>query len=299
MKLIKKTVYHYTSIKAFLRMLDVIKNNQFTFYASRIYELNDTSELFYGFKQIWEWLPQIEKRLSVNDNKYKLSRIGEWTDDKKSYPTKIIAEELKNSKINPFVISFSNNKDLLPMWSMYGDKGKGVALGFEIQLDFKEDNSSFLDLTAWDDIFSLKVSYGNYTLKDPALRYVSIMYSRYYDKVKGHNDIEKIRNCQLDLIDEIAFTSAVLLKHPSFNFEKESRIFYNTNHLDRIKFRINSKGNLIPFIEAPIPLSFFKRIVVGPCCDYIQLEKTLYLKFKQIGINDIKIEKSKVPYRDF
>lgn len=301
MKIVRKTVYHYTSLDVFFKILDGIKNNQLIFYASRVYELNDSTELLYGLKKIWKWLPQIEKELSINDDRYKLSKIGTDNELMSGIFPKIILDGLKKSKINPFVISFSNDKDSIPMWNMYGDKGNGVALGFDLQLEFKKDHSEFLDLTNMDGRpFSFSMSYGNYKPKDAALRFVKIEYSNYYNKVGGFANIEDIINKQLDLIDKIAFISALLLKHSSFSYERESRLFYNIiGNLNDIKFRTNSKGNVIPYVEAPIPLSLLKKIIVGPCCNASQVKKTIDLKFQQIGKDNIKIENSKVPYRDF
>ena len=110
--------------------------------------------------------------------------------------------------------------------------------------------------------------------------------------------MKEILNMQLDFIEEIGIALATLIKHPSYSYERESRYYRKELNENNIKFRINAKGNIIPYIEVGIPISFLKRIVVGPCRDMSSVEDVIRLRLKQIGLNSIEIEKSKIPYRD-
>jgi hypothetical protein len=43
----------------------------------------------------------------------------------------------------------------------------------------------------------------------------------------------------------------------------------------------------------------FKKIVIGPCRDINNIEDIISIRLKQKGLEGIKIEKSKIPYRNF
>ena len=304
MKVEMQDVYHYTSLETFFKLTDGIKDNHFIFYATRILELNDKSELIYGFRKFWKLLPDIEKELKIDNDEYKLSKLSENESTQKDGLPQLIYNGLANSRHIPFVISFSNDKDNLPMWNMYANNGYGVALGFKMQFCFSNrisPNNSLIDLTAYDPLkpITLKMSYGNISKSSNIYRFAKILYSNYYSKVQGINDIKEILKKQLDLIEELGIAASVLLKHPSFSFEKESRYYCKVLDTDSINFRINARGNFIPFVEVPIPISMFKKIVIGPCRDINNIEDIISIRLKQKGLEGIKIEKSKIPYRNF
>ena len=297
-------VYHYTSLEVLLKMLDSIRDNNIIFYATRIFELNDKSELIYGFRKFWKLLPDIEKELKIDNDEYKLSKLSENESNQKDGLPQLIYNGLANSRHIPFVISFSNDKDNLPMWNMYANNGYGVALGFKMQLCFSgriSPNNSLIDITAFDPLkpISLKMSYGNISKRSNIYRYAKILYSNYYSEIQGINDIKEILKKQLYLIEELGIAASALLKHPSFSFEKESRYYCKVLDTDSINFRINTRGNVIPFIEVPIPTSMFKKIVIGPCRDIDNIKNIIDIRLKQKGLEGIEIEKSKIPYRNF
>lgn len=304
MKIEMQTVYHYTSLETLFKLLDGIKDENFVFYATRISEMNDTSELFLGFSSLWNYLPIIEKDLHIVEDNYKLSQLVEKDGASRglAFLKKIVNNILK-SRNTPFVISFSNSKDSLPMWNTYASNGNGVSLGFKIQLSFNEvktTQNSIIDLTKYNPNypFSLKVSYDNISNNVVIRRCTRLFYSQYYEKVRTCTDMKEIINLQSDFIEKIGIALATLIKHPSYSYERESRYYRKELNENNIKYRINAKGNIIPYIEVGIPISFLKRIVVGPCRDMSSVEDVIRLRLKQIGLNSIEIEKSKIPYRD-
>ena len=189
------------------------------------------------------------------------------------------------------------------MWNTYASNGNGVSLGFQIQLDINENRngkSSKRDITAYipDSPFSLKVSYKDISNNIVIRRCASWFYLQYYEVVKKCVDEREILNKQLDFIEKIGIVLAALIKHPSYSYERESRYYCKESNERNIKFRPNTKGYIIPYIEVGIPISLLKRIIVGPCRDMNYTEDIIRLRLKQIGLNKIKIEKSKIPYRD-
>lgn len=121
----------------------------------------------------------------------------------------------------------------------------------------------------------------------------------YYERVNGLKDEKEIFNKQLELIEDIGITASVLLKHQSFSFEKESRYYCKVFDDNLIKFRINSKGNIIPYTEVKIPISMLNKIVIGPCRDINNINDIISLRLKQIKLGNIKIINSNIPFRDF
>ena len=299
-----QTVYHYTSLETLFKLLDGVKDDNFIIYATRISELNDTSEFYLGFKNLWNYLPSIEKELNICEDSYKLSQLVEedGTTGEKAFPQKIVDNLLK-SKHTPFVVSFTNNKDFLPMWNTYANNGNGVSLGFQIQLDINENKNgrnSKRDLMSYipDYPFSLKVSYKDVSNNIVIRRCARLLYSQYYDIVRKCTDEKEILNKQLDFIERIGVALAALIKHPSYSYERESRLYCIEQNKDKIKFRSNAKGNIIPYVEVEIPTSYFKRIVIGPCRDMSSIEDIIRLRLNQIGLKHVRIEKSKIPYRE-
>lgn len=302
MKLDFSIVYHYTGLDTLFKMLDGISNDNIVFFASKVSELNDSSEFIYGLKKLWNWLPYIEKQLSINDN-YKVSRI---TKKNSSITEKellqMVKDILSRSQYVPFIVSFSNNKDSLPMWDMYGNNGYGVALGFKLQANIlRKRKEPIMDLTNYDPTVphSWRVSYGDFFIRDDVLKYVMFLYRNYYESTHIITDKKDIFYAQSDLIREIATIPAVLLKHPAYKYEEESRLIFLSNNLKSIKFRNNRKGNVIQYIEVEIPVYLLKEIVIGPCFDVKSVKNNIQIILDQKGLKGIKIIDSKIPYRDY
>ena len=128
-------VYHYTTMNAFLKLLESIENSSkkesFVFQASNIFFMNDPQELIYGQKVLTEVLEDIEIDKHVPDDiclstlfrKRKEKSEEEWLPK--------LLDGIHKRNESPYVISFSRNDDSLPMWLNYGDGGKGVCLAFE------------------------------------------------------------------------------------------------------------------------------------------------------------------------
>ena len=88
-----------------------------------------------------------------------------------------------------------------------------------------------------------------------------------------------------------------LLKNKSYEYEHEVRIIQPGKDISNIKIRCNANGKLIPYIETHIPLKYLMNIVIGPACDFNATKKAIQTRLYQLGINNINILKSKVPYR--
>lgn len=136
-------VWHYTTLNTFQSILNnsIEKGkglsselSHFFFWASAIYAMNDPMEYQYGYQLlIEELLPQIEKELNIKDSSLKLSQIWSNHEKTKKYPAKwhdFLIKDNYEKHQTPFIISFSKQRDFLPMWNTYAGSGTGIALGF-------------------------------------------------------------------------------------------------------------------------------------------------------------------------
>ena len=314
-------VYHYTSLDTFMKLLDGVQSGKFMFYGSDIFSMNDTTEFRYGFEQIWDILPNIENELYGNvkknvDNydidiralnqKYRISRMWGKNDDSKSDEwlgeyIKIMHESFKS----PFVISFSCQKDFLPMWSTYGDRGRGVSLGIDVQAYYEKiprrDGTFLLDSTRLTEpeLRSLLVSYDKITMKHPLILYIKMQLIYYLQRLmQVIGNEEELINIQLDTLYNIMAYASALIKNDAYSYEKESRVIVISGSIKNVKFRIN-ESRMIPYIQIGIPVSKLKEVILGPNCDYDTVKHALITRFKQIGLdyNDNIIVHSEIPYR--
>lgn len=314
-------VYHYTSLDTFFKILDGIKYEHFIFHGTDIFSMNDPTEFIHGFRQLWKILPQIEKDLyekirnnpqiySVDktflDKRYRLSNM--WDSKKGSNKSwlKAYVDEMHQSYKTPFVISFSCHEDYLPMWSTYGDKGNGIALGIDIQSYFRktimDDGTTLYDLTSFgsDDLFSLLVSYDPITKNHPISKYAGICIENYLKTIQSQNiDDETLLSLQFRALVNLTRYASALIKNEAYKYEKESRLVCFCNDTKGVQFKISSTKKVLPYIHVDIPVSKLKKVVIGPCCDFKAVKTALKTRFMQLGIilNDDDIVNSKVPYR--
>lgn len=288
--------YHYTSIDTFLKLLGGIKDNKFMFFGSYILSMNDPAEFKYGFNMVHHLLNHIENELFVQKDD-RLSTI--WnTDDIREMHIDMLSETFQL----PFVISFSNQKDFLPQWLTYGDDGRGVSLGFQIQ-DYcriiKNGKYTFVDWTKYDEkqIHALRVSYKRISNKFVYNGVLKNMYKQYLDKICNINEQEKKYSIQLDYLHTIAFYLSALVKHKAYSYENETRILFPRSKLSDVQFRTNTKGQIVPYIKIGIETNRLKKIVLGPCCDFDSTKLMIETRLRQLNISRVRILKSQIPFR--
>lgn len=315
-------VYHYTSLDTFMKIMDGVKGNKFIFHGSDIFSMNDPTEFYHGYKKLWNLLPQIENDLyykirnqqieididiKVLDEKYKLSEV--WKRYNYSTQDEWLAarfKEMRESYRTPFVISFSCQRDFLPMWSSYGDNGHGIALGIDVQAYYikkKQGNGeTWFDFSNYnaEDMHTLLVSYDKISLQHPLARIVQSGISSYVQELsKMIGNSEQTEVLQKWALDIIFNFSSALIKNKTYSYEEESRLVCYASRLEDIKYKINANKDVIPYIEVEIPVAKLKEIVIGPCCDYKSVKQMLVTRFKQLGISisEDALSKSGIPFR--
>lgn len=83
-----------------------------------------------------------------------------------------------------FITSFSALKDSLPMWSLYGNKGKGVCLVFERGPLFKEENLYHIRYICKDDETVKKIEKLQMSLKEIGINFYFALLDKYRNFIK-------------------------------------------------------------------------------------------------------------------
>ena len=289
--------YHYTSIDTFSKMLDGIKYNHFLFHGSYILSMNDPLEFKYGFNQVHRLLKSIENELMI-DTGDRLSRIWE-EDETREEQIKMLSDTFSL----PFVVCFSNHKDYLPQWIMYGDNGYGVSLGFSIQdyckISKLASGMKILDFTDFDEkkMYAIKVSYKSISGRHSFRIFLKNLYKEYIEKLQAIKDTESRIKTQLEYLKTIAFHLPTLIKHKAYSYEDETRLLFFRSNASDVKLKTNTKGQTIPYIKVGVEVDRLKKIVVGPQCDFESTKLILETRLKQLNIEKVEIVKSQIPFR--
>lgn len=299
----ERLVYHYTPLETLMVLLKNIKDHNLIFHASGMHYMNDSSEFAYGFKEFRRILPALENRIENIDDQIKISSrinkadqclLGKWNHE--------FVNTLIEGNLTPFIISTSSLGDSIPMWAMYGNAGRGVALGLDVANFFirtkSEDGMEILDSTPydWQTPHAYKVMQ-NLSLDYPAILNVLSIYNDYLEKAQHIKDEIELGKLCLKTLYHMSSISAALIKHPAFKFENEWRILNFASDDNKPCYKTYSKGILTSYLEVKIPTSFLKRIVIGPCCEkdyqYAMIKGLLLKK----GLPNCKVVHSKAPYR--
>lgn len=296
--------YHYTSLPSFMAMLDGVNNGNLYFHASDVYYMNDPTEIEFGFSEISKCFVQIEDSLHVNDATYQLSKL--WDKDSRITPDEwrhIFYERSKKHSRHPYIISYSRCRESLPMWRMYGDDGKGVSLGFDVRIYLKEkpaiNGIRQIDMTDVDfkNPCSIDVEYGSVSNGSTIYFLIRTSYSQYWQSVKMEKNGNKILDKQLNALSKMLSMATPFIKHDAYSYEEESRIISFAKNIDEIRHKISSYGQVIPFVEIKLPQNDLKEVIIGPCCNYELSKRCISTRLQQLGMNDVEITYSQVPYR--
>jgi len=274
-----KIIYQYTNIEALFNGIIVKepkKNKEICLWASHYMYLNDPTEIETGQKYFAEILSQYFIEKDNNDAK------NDSIDD-----------------VEYFITSFSTTIDNLPMWSMYGKNGSGIALGFDRDIIHKEDNESFLykcvylDKDVKDKIASFCENYKGEKITTEALKFglIIVFLAALFSKN------EKPIGEQLDDSGIMSFLHFMMFaKAPAYEYENEIRLLIQPDKDSKIKHRCQN-NLIVPYIENFFPKKALKEIWIGPTNDMERTEKSLRSYLDSKGFSDVQIRRSTVPHR--
>lgn len=270
----KNLLYHYTSLDALKGMFESYdsNNNFLTFWATNCAYMNDPLEIKEGIHVVIKALDSFECPI-IKD------KIKEILSDPKFFEFLLYAGTKTNKIGIPYAISLSSVPDDINMWNMYGDKGKGVMLGFNSELlheNFKDIinciyNEKSKEEKIMDDVNSaFNKSFSEFMLRYKDIKlmyYLAIFISQY----------------------------ASYIKNNIYNYESETRLTVTTN---TPKFRV-LRNVLTPYTEIKIPIQALECIKIGPDCDNRNIQSIRLLVFsKGLDILYDNITQSLLPYRN-
>lgn len=309
-------IYHYTSIEAFDKMLKDMKEagtSNLKFWASNIHYMNDPHELEFIYDELIKVLPEIEREIGIKEFPFSSifsmnSNQGFTIDFLKDIRDNVFNRIFKSA----FAISFSKKKDYLPMWYLYGNNGCGLCL----EIDYEALNK-YIGLDAGN--LAKRMFELSYDIKEKNIwNKILYFYKSYHDVLSEQSEnVNPIEQCRV-FTARVLLELAPFLKHPTYSYEEEVRLFYHViiegdaddiiakgdvepmngmlgkYNLPEVRVR---NGLLVPYVEIDIPLNCIKTVIVGPTL-YPQLQsEALRVLFRRAGIKDIRIKESEVPFR--
>lgn len=267
------TGYYYCSVSTFL---NIIKSKQV--YLSDPLKMNDQHEIFWSLNKL---IYGDQDQPAYHELNKVVTSLGFTLDD--------LQERIKaNGQHSIYIICFSDDGDSLSQWRAYGDNGKGVCIGFN--LDQLESSTAYN--------FKLeKVKYTNSISANDIARNHSEDWSGLMNMANicfrddPCNDLEILLH---DLIPLLA-----MYKNPAFKEEREYRLIYResiqanwwTDHAilnpedftdQRLPhdFRLCGDNNITEFVKLELDPSWITDICIGPKCaltehDVLSITKTL------------------------
>lgn len=302
-------VYHYTSIDTLEKIFSTYSSEtkSINLRATHCNYLNDGTESILGAQVLFNYVVDIEKELKIEPN-WKLEPA--FSNEK--YIQHIV-EHIKNyddtkEQISKFVTSFSKERDNLVMWSMYGNKGNGVALGFDTEqlTQCLSDRKNVLTIEAKEcAYFTSDELKGNCDKNSNLYNHAKNLYEYMTQEVVKKSIFEgtdkslslqerwnKVMNMiVLNLITHVS----MFCKLDMWKNEQEYRLVID-NITRRVLYYKNANNVYIPYINVPVLLSSLKEIVIGPTCGR-NAHGMINSLFFQRGLeaNSVNIEHSNCP----
>jgi hypothetical protein len=294
-----RILYHYTSLNTLQTILGRMEDEEKTcqnettlnclvLRGTHIEFLNDVMEFKLAASLMADLIKEYEYSLDAKANKRISNRLDEeyW----KKFAT------FHGLMTPPFITSFSENQDSLPMWKAYGHDGKGVAIGIE-KIQFNKSNfKSSSGCPVW-----VKCSYDSKRLKE----IFSLGIAEIYKIFEFRDERLTIKGFP-DFVSLSAYFS--MLKNFAYEYEQEWRLVknYSSSNSEKEIYFQEKDGFLRPYVEHFLPKDFLKEIVIGPCSDFEILKKSLKMSLERAGysVNKrtkdkslVKLKASKIPFR--
>lgn len=214
------------------------------------------------------------------------------------------SEELcKLAAQNTFEASFSEEKDNLQMWSMYGSNGKGVSVGFNIRRLIEHYQGKILENIMW---WAKCLYIDKNMLQSQDQGIIRSLCDIYDNAANIESEYATIRELvEKDLIVQLLHAFLVALaKNADYEFEKESRliIFPNNANDTNKEYRLREDNIMVPYIDVEIPIECIEEVWVGPNQNVKAVRDSLdayltHLLTQSKSNHKIKVYESQVAYR--
>ncbi|CAE6858346.1 hypothetical protein R69619_07798 [Paraburkholderia nemoris] len=282
---VPNTVYHYCGADSFL---SIVKGGHL--WVSDARKTNDRQELNWFKDLAFQYLEMHSK--SDKDIKTVFENLD-------------FRFELVQGISDYFVCCFSEERDSVPQWAAYAERGAGFAIGFDVNA-----LRIAIDAPLFDSRYSVppgqsgseewsfaRVFYGVPGAEDEQLKHLRMLID--IEPLFTDKDASTVAWEHIDRV-------CAFCKHPDFQTENEWRIVHNATHsamrggqsndgTAEKRWRRGPYG-LTPYFETPNITGCITEVVIGPAC--IDREAPEYVsKFlESVGVN-AKVSVSKSPYR--
>lgn len=259
-----KTLLHYTSWEALLGMLNSTigkeEPHELTLHASHISAMNDCSEGKLMFDYFFTG-SDISEEIRKKYLEYQKEK-GDW-----------------------YVVSFSSSREMeeniIPLWKMYADGGKGVCLHFNFRnLNDYIDKHKKLEKNNYD----IELVECQYMTKKEIIKDAEALRAKIKQEIKRGNDLSS-------LIKKLLYKSSTI-KERYWAYEDEYRLLIMSKDAN---YKIGGLG-LVPYQKIQLPISLIKKITIGPMATQDVEEHCLQLLRSTLNLsnNDLKINNSKL-----
>ena len=303
-------VWHYTNAAG---LLGILKHREV--WLTHQQHLNDASEIKYGEQVAWDALGTFMQTPEqcwpgAEDHPYG------WEDFLQEISRQVAPGGRFQRFADTAMACFSREPDLATQWLLYGDGGRGFALGFKL---------AFLAelATANPNVQVEEVCYDGDGQEDEAYEAIGLAllpYWRRFDSGEGWTD--ELALAALSTAT-LALTRAVpRWKNPGFRAEREVRLVEDCFRLERLKsvhlrmplveavlrdrhkkgldrYSVRSSGGrLVPYLEVPLagPANeWLGAIRVGPCRDFQRDEAVVRLMLAQANGVKVEVTQSSAP----
>lgn len=272
-----KIHFHYCSVDTFK---SITKSK--VLWLSDLTQSNDTQEVTRTFNIIWE---TVKKRLLNSDlDRDILKKEIEILDQQ---------YQIEVQFAKPYGICFCKNRDVLQQWLEYGDKTRGVVLGFDLDwfqgLERKMPHPSVN--------FNDSIGYEN--VEYHSKRHEEGFYRICYDQIKEYG----LDAWAIGIRSTFKHYSA-FIKNPFFCGEYETRIVYYPNHDAVVPDNVLgvSGPEIEPFVHYCLPWTMgngdnaLKVIGLGCNCELTQDDLSSILKNAGLS-GQIQIFRSECSYK--
>lgn len=256
----------------------IIENKELWLTSST--KMNDTAE--------GEWLTLALKEY-INTNSLSTNAEREFFD--------ALLNAMQSNSRHIYLSSFSEDGDSLGQWREYGDKGMGIAIGFNVDLFHVGKIKNLWDATFhYDEYYIFKVDYKKY---DEMAKFLcEYLKAHPYKKTKTN-----ARKIAMQLLHWRA-----IFKNDSFSEEKEWRLVVEPNifrrpkkhgwysktlPLETVRTRITPKGlsTYIPFPILDEKQPQIKKVILGPRNQTAEDDLNFFLCRNNLG--DVEISRSR------
>lgn len=267
--------YYYCSFSTFCSML-----NSKSLWLTDLTKTNDSQEVLRLYDNIWE---ELKKRFTDSDLD---QEVVTFTIQQFEYA--------KTPQLHfdvPFGCCMSYMNDLVQQWNEYGDKGRGVSVGFELDWFNVKRQLPITSINTSTSIGYEAVQYDSRQLRNQ-------FFELFYNAIR-----EQGRNAWVLTILPTFKHYAGFIKNPSFRDEREIRIlFYPSNQEDSLDGLSGLKEDVRPHYcldWANSTSTALRSVTLGYDCQHTLEEVAQLIRQQGLTITEsVRVYKSDCSYRN-